>query len=137
MHPNSQKFYHQIATFIVAYAEILLAFQFAFSLPFTQDELPDERPLFLRQLGLEKPRSNAPVFDILLKSLFNLAFWYALKQKLIHQRAPKEGTFEALEKPKIIVEINRKPKGFFASGPINFRGEGIRFLRGTPQTPTD
>uniref|UniRef100_A0A914YNX1 Piezo domain-containing protein n=1 Tax=Panagrolaimus superbus TaxID=310955 RepID=A0A914YNX1_9BILA len=103
MHPNSQHFYYQIATFIVGYAEILLVCQFAFSLPFTQEELPDEKPGFLRQLGLEKPRNNAPVFDILLKSLFNLAFWYALKQKFIQQRTPKGGKVGALEKPKILV----------------------------------
>uniref|UniRef100_A0A914QYL8 Piezo TM1-24 domain-containing protein n=1 Tax=Panagrolaimus davidi TaxID=227884 RepID=A0A914QYL8_9BILA len=110
MHPNSQHFYYQIATFIVAYAEILLVCQFAFSLPFTQEELPDEKPGFLRQLGLEKPRNNAPVFDILLKSLFNLAFWYALKQKFIQQRTPKAGTMEALEKPKIVVSADPEKK---------------------------
>ena len=66
------------------------------------------------QLGLEKPRENAPVIDIILKAIFNFAFWLALRQTLELQRKPKQGTMEALPEPVILKKEDQESE---ISGP--------------------
>uniref|UniRef100_A0A1I8ARR4 Piezo-type mechanosensitive ion channel component n=1 Tax=Steinernema glaseri TaxID=37863 RepID=A0A1I8ARR4_9BILA len=83
MHPDSQRFCLRIIPSIAVYAEFLLFIQYVCGLKLAQVELPDEKPMILRQLGFEKPRTSPPVFPLLLKSLFTSAFWRTLKQRMV------------------------------------------------------
>ncbi|KAK0410514.1 hypothetical protein QR680_005168 [Steinernema hermaphroditum] len=83
MYPDSQRFCLRIIPFITIYAEFLLFIQYVYGFKLTQSELPDEKPLILRQLGFEKPRDSPPFYPLLLKSLFTCAFWLTLKQRMV------------------------------------------------------
>lgn len=66
--------------------QLLLILQFIWSLNLTQEELPDENPPFLRQLGLEKPREYPAFVSLLGNCIFTAMFWVTLKQH-IHEKA--------------------------------------------------
>uniref|UniRef100_A0A914W7L3 Piezo-type mechanosensitive ion channel component n=1 Tax=Plectus sambesii TaxID=2011161 RepID=A0A914W7L3_9BILA len=88
MYPDSRKFCLRISPFIVIYAEILLMLQFIWGLSLTQEELPDENPPFLRQLGLEKPREYPAFVSLLGNCIFTTMFWVTLRQ-YIHEQMEK------------------------------------------------
>lgn len=65
--------------------QVLLMLQFIWGLNLTQEELPDENPPFLRQLGLEKPREYPAFVSLLGNSIFTAMFWVTLKQHIREQ----------------------------------------------------
>ena len=53
----------------------------------TQKELPDEKPIFIRQIGLEKPRNTPAFVHLLLKTIFTSMAFVTVRQ---HRQKLKE-----------------------------------------------
>uniref|UniRef100_A0A914RSQ0 Piezo non-specific cation channel R-Ras-binding domain-containing protein n=1 Tax=Parascaris equorum TaxID=6256 RepID=A0A914RSQ0_PAREQ len=79
-------------------------FTFVYGLDLTQAELPDEKPVFLRQIGLEKSRLSPPWRPILLKFTFTVLFWVTVKQRTKERRRDVNEEIELPEKAETDAE---------------------------------
>uniref|UniRef100_A0A915B433 Piezo-type mechanosensitive ion channel component n=1 Tax=Parascaris univalens TaxID=6257 RepID=A0A915B433_PARUN len=104
MYPNSQRFCLKISPYIAVYAQALVLIQFVYGLDLTQAELPDEKPVFLRQIGLEKSRLSPPWRPILLKFTFTVLFWVTVKQRTKERRRDVNEEIELPEKAETDAE---------------------------------
>ncbi|VDM24249.1 unnamed protein product [Toxocara canis] len=104
MYPNSQGFCLKISPYIAIYAQALVLVQFLYGLDLTQAELPDEKPVFLRQIGFEKSRHSPPWRPILLKFVFTVLFWVTVKQRTIEARRNKEEHRKDVEQSVAVVD---------------------------------
>ncbi len=69
--------------------KVLLVLQFIWGLNLTQEELPDENPRVLRQLGFEKPRGDPACVPLMTKTMFTIMFWVTLRQHLQERRTER------------------------------------------------
>ncbi|CEF59857.1 Piezo family-containing protein [Strongyloides ratti] len=81
--PNSKKTCLKISFFVGIYSIILVLISFIYSLQLTEDELPDQYPTFLRQIGLEKPRDFSPCFHLYIKITFSFLILLSYREKII------------------------------------------------------
>lgn len=86
MMPNSRQACLRSSPALVTYAEILLIFQFIYSLNLTDDELPTKiGKINLNQVGFVKHYYNS-YRALGIKILYTVVFWLTLRQYIEHQR---------------------------------------------------
>uniref|UniRef100_A0A0N5C4D9 Piezo-type mechanosensitive ion channel component n=1 Tax=Strongyloides papillosus TaxID=174720 RepID=A0A0N5C4D9_STREA len=81
--PNSKKTCLKISLFVGIYSIILVIVSFIYSFQLTEEELPDEHPTFLRQIGLEKPREFSPCLHLYIKITFSFFILLSYRQKIV------------------------------------------------------
>uniref|UniRef100_A0A0K0E1X7 Piezo-type mechanosensitive ion channel component n=1 Tax=Strongyloides stercoralis TaxID=6248 RepID=A0A0K0E1X7_STRER len=102
--PNSKKTCLKISFFIGVYSIILVLVSFIYSFQLTEEELPDQYPTFLRQIGLEKPRDFAPCFHLYIKITFSFLILLSYREKIIEFAINKHN----LKKEKNSFDYNKK-----------------------------
>uniref|UniRef100_A0A0K0FWJ2 Piezo_RRas_bdg domain-containing protein n=1 Tax=Strongyloides venezuelensis TaxID=75913 RepID=A0A0K0FWJ2_STRVS len=81
--PNSKKTCLRISLFVGIYSIVLVIVSFIYSFQLTEEELPDEHPTFLRQIGLEKPREFSPCLHLYIKITFSFFILLSYRQKIV------------------------------------------------------
>lgn len=95
---------------LVFYALCLLSINYVFNWKLTEDELPTQFGINLKQIGFVRYESY-PCLDFLFKSVLMISFWVTLRLMLQEREVAKQNiTFKLVETIQVMMEENRKTK---------------------------